>query len=213
MMEQTYRKYVMDNFFVEDFFVNLNGTDEFLLEETDEGGETWLHFKVCGAEAFAILNVDKQNNTLLYFFKSDRALSLYKRVDHIVLEKREDNHWVAHLIEMKTSISYAEKWTEIKGKFRASYLFVQALCAILHIELSEVKMYTTYENVSLDYMPENMICRRPRVGVAPAVPKQEWSDGQFVLRFGQDCQLPFEHTPIQVTRNQNKILEGEFQCA
>lgn len=213
MMEQAYREYVMKNFFVEDFFEFRNGTDEFFLEETDKGGETRLHFKVGGAESFAILNVDKKNNTLFNFLKSTKVLSLNKRVDHIVLEADANHRWTAHLIEMKSSIPYGEKWTEIKGKFRASYLFIQALCAILHMELSEVRMYTTYENVILDYMPENMICRRSKVGEKPPVPQKEWSGEQFVLRFGTDCRLPFEHTPIHLTRNQDKILEGEFQCA
>lgn len=212
MMDRAYREYVMNNFFVEDFFGFRNELDEFLLEETDEGGETWLHFKVGGTDSLAIFNVDKKK-TLFTFLKSDRELCLNKRVDHIVLEERGNNRWVAHLIEMKTSIPDAEKWAAIKGKFRASYLFVQALCAMMHMELSEVRMYTTFENVCLKYKAENMISRRPRVGVKAVVPEQEWSGGQFALRFGNDCLLPFVHTPIQVTRNQNKILEGVFQCA
>lgn len=212
MMEQPYRNHIIENFFVEHFLERGNAEDGFVLEETDIGAETLLHFKVCGSDSLALLNVDKKN-TLFDFFKSDRILSLNKRVDHIVLEECESNQWVAHLIEMKTSISCAEKWAEIKGKFRASYLFVQALCAMLHMELTEVRMYTTYENETLDYMPENMIGRRPMVGVKAVDPKQEWSGGQFVLRFGNDCLLPFAHTPILVTRNKDNILEGEFQCA
>ena len=211
MMEQAYREYVMNNFFVEHFFERRD-KDAFFLAETDEGGQMWLHFKVRGMDSFAILNVDKKN-TQLSFFNPEKILSLNKRVDHIVLEERDDNQWIAHLIEMKTSISCADKWAEIKGKFRASYLLVQALCAMLHMELSQVRMYTTFENVCLKYKPENLISRRLRVGQKAVVPEQEWSGGRFALRFGNDCRLSFVHTPIQVTRNQDKILEGEFQCA
>lgn len=212
MIEQTYREYVMNDFCIEHFFEFKGGSDGFLLQETDEGGETLLHFKVNGANTVAIPNCDKKK-TLLDFLRTDKALSLNKRVDHIVLEERDNNQWIVHLIEMKSSVSSAEKWTEIKGKFRASYLFVQTLCAMLHMELAEVRMYTTYEKVTLNYKPENLICRRPRVGDKEATPQQEWDGEKFTLRFGVDCRLPFRHTPILVVRNQDEILEGEFQSA
>lgn len=100
MMERSYRNYIIDNFFVEHFLEQQNATGEFLLEETDEGGKTLLHFKCCSSESVAILNVDKQHKTLFNFFKADRELSLNKRVDHIVLEEREGNQWIAHLVEI-----------------------------------------------------------------------------------------------------------------
>ena len=211
-MDQLYRQYVMENFFVEDFFEQSDDKGDFLLEERDQGGETKLQFGIEGSESWVIANVDKKN-TKFSFMKTDKKLSLGKRVDHIVLEKREDNKWIAHLIEMKTSISSGEKWIEIKGKFRASYLFIQAICAMLHMDLSEVRMYTTYENVVFDYAPENMISRRPRLGVPQVVPHQEWAGGKFTLSFGEECRLFFMHIPIHVTRNQDNILEGQIKCS
>ena len=54
-----------------------------------------------------IRNVDKKNTQFL-FFKQDKKHSLAKRVDHIVLEQREKEEWIAHSIEMKSGISCAE---------------------------------------------------------------------------------------------------------
>lgn len=39
---------------------------------------------------------------------------------------------------------------------------------------------------------------------------QEWSGENFLLRFGDDCELSFEHTPIKMSRNSSNVLEGEF---
>ena len=186
MIEQTYREFVMKELFVKDFFEIRNGADEFVLEEKEEDGKSILHFSVDGKNTFAIMKVDAKN-TNMGFFRGEKFLSLGKRVDHIVLEETGDNQWIAHLIEMKSGISYAEKWTEIKGKFRASYLLVQALCAMLHMELLKVRMYTTFENVCLKYAPENMISRRTRIGMKAEVPEVLWSGERFVLRFGNDC--------------------------
>lgn len=208
-MSQKYMEYVIENFFVESFFERKEDDSACFLEETEPGGESKLCFRTLSEKSVVIRNVDKKNTQFL-FFKQDKKHSLGKRVDHIVLEQREKEEWIAHLIEMKSGISCAEKWMEIKGKFRASYLLVQALCAILHMNLTEVRMYTVYENIVLDYTPENMVFRKPRVGEAPATPQMEWSGGKFYLRFGQDCQLPFLHTPIHVIRNKENILEGQF---
>lgn len=210
MIEKVYREYVMKELFVDDFFEVGNETKEYLLEERDKGGESIFHFGVNGSDTFAILNIDKKN-TKLNFLRTERKLSLNKRVDHIVWEEIGENQWMVHLIEMKSDIPSVEKWIEIKGKFRASYLLVQALCSILHMKLAYVRMYTTFEHVCLEYAPENLISRRVRVGEKVPVPKMEWSGNRFELRFGDDCTLPFIHTPIQMKRNENKILEGMFQ--
>jgi hypothetical protein len=45
------------------------------------------------------------------------------------------------LIEMKGSVG-EEKWAEIKGKFRASYLVAQALAGMLELDIAEAAMYT-----------------------------------------------------------------------
>ena len=133
-------------------------------------------------------------------------------MDHIVLEKMENDEWVAHLVEMKSSIFSIEKWYDIKKKFRSSYLFVQALCAMMHIQLAQIYMYTTYEKSIFKYEPQNTITRRMRVGKRATTPEEEWSGGRFVLRFGGDCELPFIHTPIQMVKNKNSILIGKYDC-
>ena len=45
------------------------------------------------------------------------------------------------MIEMKGSVG-EEKWAEIKGKFRASYLVAQALAGMLELDIAEATMYT-----------------------------------------------------------------------
>jgi hypothetical protein len=42
---------------------------------------------------------------------------------------------------MKGSVG-EEKWVEIKGKFRASYLVAQALAGMLELDIAEAAMYT-----------------------------------------------------------------------
>lgn len=205
----TYTQYIKDNFFVDGFWTE-NEDGYFLLEENDKGGESQLRFRVQSPENLGILNIDKKN-TLFDFFVGSKELGLNARVDHIVLEKMENDEWAAHLVEMKSSIFSIEKWYGIKKKFRSSYLFVQALCAMMHIQLAQIYMYTTYEKSIFKCEPQNTITRRMRVGKRATTPEEEWSGGRFVLRFGGDCELPFIHTPIQMVKN-NSILIGEYDC-
>lgn len=206
----TYTQHIKDNFFVDEFWTE-NEDGYFLLEETDKGGESQLRFKVQSLENLGILNIDKKN-TLFNFLVDSKKIGLNTRVDHIVLEKRRIMNGGAHLVEMKSSISSIEKWYDIKKKFRSSYLFVQALCAMMHIQLTQIYMYTTYEKVNWSYQPENPSSRRLRVGKRPVSPEAEWNGGQFELRFGDECQIPFVHTPIHMERNDNRILIGEYDC-
>ncbi len=203
-----YTQHIRDHFFVEGFWTK-NEEGSFVLSERDKGGESQLFFRVHGQDNLAICNVDKKD-TQLNFFIDTKTEGLKKRVDHIVLEKRGEDEWVAHLIEMKSHIPAADKWYDVKAKFRASYLLVQALCAIMHIHLIQIYMYTTYEKINLEYEPENMIARRTRTGLQPLTPKDEWDGGKFTLKFG-DCLLPFIHIPIHMTKNENKILVGEYE--
>ena len=66
---------------------------------------------------------------------------MYKRVDHLIFERQNGNQWKLYLIEMKGSVG-EEKWVEIKGKFRASYLVAQALAGMLELDIAEATMYT-----------------------------------------------------------------------
>lgn len=215
-MNEEYRKYIMEKFFVEDFFEESpDGTYE--LEEADPGGETLLHFYVPGKHSMAVRNLDKKKTDFL-FFRNEKALSLKKRTDHIVFEQKENGSWTVHLIEMKSSVTTKEKWLEIKGKFRASYLFVLAAAAILHMKIEHIRMYTTYEKETISEgcmtcMPENPVLKRVRTGEAPGMPAKEWNGGEFELRFGDNCRLPFFHIPVRVCRNEeSRYLEGCYSC-
>lgn len=84
----TYTQYIKDNFFVDGFWTE-NEDGYFLLEENDKGGEAQLRFKVQSPENLGILNIDKKNS-LFDFFVDSKKLGLNARVDHIVLEKMEN---------------------------------------------------------------------------------------------------------------------------
>lgn len=87
----TYTQHIKDNFFVDEFWTE-NEDGYFLLEETDKGGESQLRFKVQSLENLGILNIDKKN-TLFNFLVDSKKIGLNTRVDHIVLEKKENNEW------------------------------------------------------------------------------------------------------------------------
>ena len=213
-MNEECRKYIIKNFFKENFFENTcDGT--YKLEETDQGGEMILYFNVPGKQSMAIKNLDKKKTDFL-FFKEEKSLSLKKRTDHIILEQRENDSWTAHLIEMKSSVKTQEKWMEIKGKFRASYLFVLAAGAILHIKIDDIRMYTIYKSETISQcrvtcMPENPVLKRMHTGERPIETWREWNGGEFTLPFGTDCSLPFLHIPIRVCKNEEGgYLEGSI---
>lgn len=154
-----------------------------------------------------IANVDKKKTDIL-FFRTRKTQSLYKRVDHIIFEHLSDDKWKLHLIEMKGSVG-EEKWKEIKGKFRASYLTAQAIAGMLELQITETVMYTTFENVrfqSPDTMPS---ARRPGTGRRMIRMEEEWDGTRFGLNFG--TRIPFRHYPIQMQRNEEKILVGDLK--
>lgn len=201
-MSVRYTDFLMQNCFAENFF-NINQKN-FVLEEKNLSGRSKLKVKCSSKYNIIIENLDDKNTQLNFFREIDDIgyeMHLYKRVDHIIFEYVEDNSWKLHLIEMKSSVS-DKKWTEIKGKFRASYLLAIAIAAMLKIEVSETKMYTTYERVS--FKPA-----RPIVGGQHISPKLEWNGNKFGLNFGE--RLPFIHIPIQMTRDTaTNILEGSY---
>ena len=205
-----YSDYVRNHFFVDGFFEK-EATGRYHLEETEIKGRTSFFFELSGRDSMVIRNVDKKE-TQFPFFREEKVMSLKKRVDHIIFEQDEKEAWTVHLIEMKSSISTKEKWLEIKGKFRASYLLVLALGAILQLDIQEIKMYTTYEKVTLTVMPENPVSRRSLVGSKPENLMEEWNGDGFFLRFGENCRLPFRHIPVKLIKNEEGVLEGTYSC-
>lgn len=142
----------------------------------------------------------------MYFFKADQKYSMMKRVDHIILEHTGDDTWNLHLIEMKSSVG-VQKWIEVKGKFRASYLVSQAIAAMLEIPLDHTYLYTTYEKECFDTCSETMPVER-RVRTGNISPKREWESGRVELNFGE--KIPFDHEKVQMTRSTDG-LKGNVQ--
>lgn len=199
------RNYIISELMEENFIES--ETDQIYLEEKEDSGKSILRWKLLSNQNFSIRNVDKKN-TIIHFF--DEKKGMYKRVDHIFFENLGNNDWKIHLIEMKSSVKY-NKWIEVKAKFRASYLLVQAIAAILSMNIKEVRMYTTYEKCNLD-IPETMpTARRLFLGQKNVDPLDEWQGTDFGLNFGE--RIEFMHTPIQMVRNEMDILQGEFLCS
>lgn len=205
-METTKRNFIIKELMVENF-VEWSKNIIFL-EETDEEGKSELNFQVVSDENLIIKNVDKKH-TDLYFFQNGSTKSMFKRVDHIVFEHISNNNWKLHLIEMKSSI-FDKKWAEVKGKFRASYLFSQGIAAMLEMNIVDICMYTTYENVHFSKSGTMPSSRRLPLGVPQIKPQEEWDAGSVSLNFG--IGIKFSHIPIQMKRNECNVLVGKCAC-
>ena len=205
-MKNTKREFIINELMVE-HFIEKEGHIIYL-EETEDSGKSILKFKVVSHESLCIKNVDFKN-TLLHFFQKDKKQSMFKRVDHIIFERLSDNDWKLHLIEMKSAVGN-EKWIEVKGKFRASYLLAQGIAAMLEMNIVDTCMYTTYESVHLS-LPETMpTARRLPLGVKQIKPQDEWDGTDFGLYFG--TRIKFMHKPIKMERN-GDVLEGVHNCS
>lgn len=176
------------------------------LEETEETGRSKLELHCLTNENISIKNLDGKN-TQLQFFQTDSMKSMHKRVDHIVFQHLSDNDWKIHLIEMKSSVG-VKKWTEIKGKFRASYLLAQGIAAMLEMNIVDTCMYTTYENVNLRLPETAPAVRRLGLGLEHVRPEEEWNSEKFALNFGR--RITFMHRPIEMARDEDNILVGIF---
>lgn len=197
------REFIIKELMTPDFISQASNC--IILEELEETGRSELQVHLISKESLCIKNVDKKH-TEIYFFNKEKGKSLFKRVDHIIYEHLSQNNWKLHLIEMKSSVGF-EKWIEIKGKFRASYLLAQGIASMLEMNIAETCLYTTYERVDLKQPSSTMPTgRRPLVGVPQIKPVEEWSGGKCGLNFG--VRMAFQHTPVQMIRNEDKILTG-----
>ena len=142
---------------------------EIVLEEFEDTGRSELNVWLLSEDNLCIANIDKKK-TDIQFWQKGSTKSLSKRVDHIIFEHQGQELWKLHLIEMKGSVG-ERKWTEIKGKFRASYLVAQAIAGMLGLHISETVMYTTFEKVRFA-PPETMPSAR-RTGTGRVLVKME----------------------------------------
>ncbi len=202
-MGKSKREFIMEEL-MEPGFIEIGGREIFL-EETEKGGESLLNLHFLSGDNLCIANVDKKR-TDMQFFQEDRAMSMYKRVDHMIFERQEGGCWRLHLIEMKGSVG-ADKWSEIKGKFRASYLLGQAVGAMLELKITDTVMYTTFEKVRFTHSDTMPTGRRGRLGEPAVKMEDEWEKGRFSLNFGQ--RIPFVHRPVPMKRDCQGILRGQ----
>ncbi|MCI5584461.1 MAG: hypothetical protein MR383_02755 [Lachnospiraceae bacterium] len=205
-MNTTKREFIINELMVKDFAEYENRIVH--LEETEDSGRSILEFRLASDGNLCIKNVDCKN-TQIQFFQNAKTKSMFKRVDHIIFEHLTDNHWKLHLIEMKSSVG-SEKWVEIKGKFRASYLLAQGIAAMLEMHIDDAYMYTTYESVHLSLSETMPTARRLPLGGKLIKPQEEWEGSNFGLNFG--VRIKFVHRPIQMERSEN-MLKGMCICS
>lgn len=203
----TKREYIIDEL-MEAQFVERE-TEKVCLEETEDTGKSVLELQLSSSKNLSIKNVDKKN-TQIHFFVKDKNKSMYKRVDHILFEYLDNNNWKVHLVEMKSSVGN-DKWKDVKGKFRASYLLVQGIAAMLEMNLAEICMYTSFEKTCFNLSDTMPAERRLLVGERHVRPQDEWNGKKFTLNFGN--RLPFIHIPIQMERNDEGVLVGKYVCS
>lgn len=202
-MGNTKRDFIIQDLMVQDFITHEGR--EMLLAETEETGKSQLHIRLASDDNLCIANADKKK-TDIHFFQPGKEKSLFKRADHMIFERQQGNRWKLHLIEMKGSVGQ-EKWVEIKGKFRASYLVAQAIAGMLELDVAETAMYTTYERVDFSHSDTLPTARHGRLGIPQVRMEEEWEGTRFGLNFGE--RIPFEHVPIKMERNKEGVLTGK----
>lgn len=194
-------QFVINKLFKEKFMIKVQR--EVCLEEEEKSGRTRLKVQLDSDDNYLINNPDKNGMSHIGFFRTEKEFSMQKRVDHIVFEREAENQWTIHLIEMKTTVGM-KTWQEIKGKFRASLLLAEAVAAMLDLNVNNVKMYTTFENVNLKSDPYAPVSRRGNVGRKMIRPEDEWNGRDFTLNLGE--RIFFQHKPVKVER------DGEVLC-
>lgn len=184
-------------------------TNRICLEESEDTGKSVLEIQLISDGNLSIKNVDKKNTRML-FFQDCKEKSMFKRVDHIIFERMSDDNWKLHLIEMKSWVGN-DKWKEIKGKFRASYLLAQGIAAMLEMNIVETCMYTTFERFQFSLSDTLPAERRLSLGTKHVKPEDEWNGVDFALNFGN--RIKFMHKPIQMVRNEENVLVGKCACS
>lgn len=197
-------KFAMDNFIVEDYFLPMKKVYE--LKETADSGKSNLTVRI-DKENICIEDYDNQKKCT--FVREEKKYCMKKSVDHVILIN-DGEKWILHLIEMKSSVGN-KTWIEIKGKFRASFLNMKAICEFLGISISHVCTYTTFEN-ELFNSGKNMADPKallPMLGEkAIDMKRDEWDKNIVVLNFGE--KEVFRHMPLKMYRDPSGELIGEL---
>ena len=191
-------QFIIDELLKEDFVTVKEDDNVIILEENDDGGESRLEFRTKSNNTLTIENIDKKH-TDMYFFKEGSKASMYKRVDHIIMDNVDEiaDKWDIYLIEMKSTVS-DKTWIDVKGKFRASYLFICAFAAMLDININNIYMYPT--------------SKRVRTGTKNIPYIEEFQGNKFAIKLGQ--YISFKHIPILMTDDKSEqMLVGFYNIA
>lgn len=198
------RKYVVEELLQKNYV--LPQSNKYVLRENAVEGKSTLEVSL-SEENYCIEDYDHSKKCA--FFVEDGKIGMQKSVDHVLLEKRADNKWILHLIEMKSSVGN-KTWRDIKQKVRTSYLSMEALAAVMGIEVEEIKTYTTYENEKFNSGRETT---NPRMIVPPLgepaidFKKEEWDKNIIRIKVGDE--ITFSHKGIKM-ENIDNVLQGKI---
>lgn len=204
-------QFIIDELLKENFITVKEDDNVIILEENEEGGESRLKFETKSSNTMTIENIDKKH-TEMYFFKDTSKFSMYKRVDHIIMDNVDiqNNKWDIYLIEMKSNIA-DNTWMEVKGKFRASYLFIKAFAAMIEININNVYMYTTYRKAHFESctIPSS---KRIRTGTRNVPHIEEFEGDKFAINLGE--YIKFKHIPILMRDDitEHRLI-GEYEVS
>lgn len=204
-MYQTRIQYALDNFIMDQYFLPMSNF--YLLKEEKDSGKSDLKLSI-NNDNLCIYDFD--NKKKCAFLRTEKKYGMQKSVDHIIFENCSDE-WKLHLIEMKSGVGYKTWLESIKPKVRTSYFTALAIADFMgiHIPLSNVQAYTTYEIDKFSH-EANTRSRVSPLGYAARDPKtDEWEKGRMFLQIGEEIVIP--HTKIQMTKNpETGVLEGSL---
>ena len=206
-MTDTRVQYGIDNFLQEGFFITAG--QEYLLEETQESGKSALTVYVSGEN---LCGKDFDHKGKCNFLNSSNQYKLKRSVDHVILQKKTDEGWILHLIEMKSQVDN-KRWYEIRQKVRASYFNVCALERVLGIHIESVLVYTTYERTrftGISSSPDIKTFALPLGKYVAPMPKEDWENHQISVDVGEF--VKFKHKAVKMKRNSSESgLVGELE--
>ena len=111
---------------------------------------------------------------------------------------------------MKSNIA-DNTWMEVKGKFRASYLFIKAFAAMIEININNVYMYTTYRKAHFESctIPSS---KRIRTGTRNVPHIEEFEGDKFAINLGE--YIKFKHIPILMRDDitEHRLI-GEYEVS
>lgn len=112
-------------------------------------------------------------------------LSLRRAADGIVLARRPEGGWEAHIIECKRTVGDSA-WQEIREQLRGSRIRLDAICGVVGITVDRVVLYTAYRRDKLGEASPDALLTKAAVGESGSAPafvmgRIAWKNGRVEL--------------------------------